>query len=189
MKEMTDLEIAKSNLSGHSICLCKDGEYLQSDLRGISPIMKLISEQRDLSDYCVADLVVGKAAALLFVRCGIKQVHAKTLSQSAKRVLEEYGIYYEYETLTERIINRAGTDTCPMEKAVWNTEDADEAYTILKKQLSLWQSNKKIHSHSGWIFLWCARKEHEVRRNSDCCVANRVRGSPRRAKKEKTLVL
>lgn len=52
-----------------------------------------------------------------------------------KSVLELYGIAYEYETLTERIINRMGADTCPMEKAVWDTDDPDEAYSILKDKL------------------------------------------------------
>ncbi|MDE5562244.1 MAG: DUF1893 domain-containing protein [Clostridiales bacterium] len=132
---MTDLQIAKNNLSGHTICLCKCGECLYSESRGIAPMMNFIANGVDLSGYSVADVVVGKAAALLFVKCGIKNVYAKTLSRSAKSVLELYGIAYEYETLTERIINRAGTDTCPMEKAVWDTDDSDEAYSILKDKL------------------------------------------------------
>lgn len=98
-------------------------------------MMNFIAGGVDLSGYSVADVVVGKAAALLFVKCGIINVFAKTLSQSAKSILELYGIAYEYEVLTERIINRAGTDTCPMEKAVWNTNNPDEAYSILKDKL------------------------------------------------------
>lgn len=132
---MTDLQIAKNNLSGHTICLCRGGECLYSESRGIAPMMNFIADGVDLSGYSVADVVVGKAVALLFVKCGIKNVFAKTISQSANSVLELYGITYEYETLTERIINRAGTDTCPMEKAVWDTNDPDEAYSILKDKL------------------------------------------------------
>ena len=132
---MTDLQTAKNNLAGHTICLCRDGECLYSESRGIAPMMNFIAGGVDLSGYSVADIVVGKAAALLFVKCGIKNVYAKTLSQSAKSVLELYGIAYEYETLTDRIINRAGTDTCPMEKAVWDINDPDEAYSILKDKL------------------------------------------------------
>ncbi len=134
---MTDLQIAKEGLAGHTICLCKDGKRIFSDKRGISPMMEFIKEGTDLNGYSVADLVVGKAAALLFVKCGIKNVFAKTISESGKNVLETYGILCEYETLTEKIINRAGTDTCPMEKAVSNTENAEEAYELLKKQLEI----------------------------------------------------
>lgn len=132
---MTDLQIAKNNLSGHTICLCRGGECLYSESRGIAPMMNFIANGVDLSGYSVADVVVGKAAALLFVKCGIKNVFAKTLSQSAKSVLELYDIPYEYETLTERIINRASTDTCPMEKAVWEIDNPEQAYLILKDKL------------------------------------------------------
>ena len=133
---MTDLQTAKNNLAGHTICLCKNGNCLYSEKRGISPMMNFIADGTDLSGYSVADIVVGKAAALLFIKCGIKEVFAKTLSQSAKKVLEENGVPCTCETLTERIINRAGTDTCPMEKAVLNTSDPEEAYALLKHTLS-----------------------------------------------------
>lgn len=137
MKNMTDLQIAKNNLSGNTICLCKDGKCILSQKRGIAPMMGFIASGIDLAGYSVADVVVGKAAALLFVKCGIKNVFAKTLSKPAEKVLNMYGIEYEYETLTERIINREGTDTCPMEKAVTDTENAEETYIILKNRLKL----------------------------------------------------
>lgn len=88
-------------------------------------------------------MVVGKAVALLFIKCGIKRVFAKTLSEHAKRVLELYGVDYEYETLAEKIINRDGTDICPMEKAVLGTDDIEEAYLILQNKLNVLR-NKNI---------------------------------------------
>ena len=133
---MTDLEIAKNNLEGHTICLCKNGNCLYSESRGISPMMNFIANGTDLADYSVADIVVGKAAALLFIKCGVKEVYAKTLSEPAQRVLQEYGVPVTYQTLTEKIINRAGTDICPMEKAVAATDSPEEAYTLLKLKLS-----------------------------------------------------
>ena len=139
---MTDLQTAKNNLDGHTICLCKDGKCIFSEKRGIAPMMDFIAEAKDLSGYSVADLVVGKAVALLFIKCKINGVFAKTLSESAKRVLELYGVDYEYETLTEKIINRDGTDICPMEKAVSGTDDIEEAYSILQNKLNQLRQNK-----------------------------------------------
>lgn len=133
---MTDLQTAKNNLAGHTICLCKDGKCLFSEKRGISPMMDFIAKGVDLAGYSVADTVVGKAAALLFVKCGIGKVFAKTLSEKGKKILQLYGLDYEYETLTKSIINRTGTDICPMEKAVLNTENPEEAYAILKDKLN-----------------------------------------------------
>ncbi len=139
---MTDLKIAKKNLSGHTICLCKDGECIYSVRRGISPIMGFIESGVDLRGYSVADVVVGKAAALMFVKSGITHVYAKTLSEYGKRILELYGLHYEYGILTERIINREGTDVCPMEKAVMDTDNPEEAYAVLKNKLA------EIKSHN-----------------------------------------
>lgn len=132
---MNDLTLAKGNLTGHTICLCKDGKLIFSDKRGISPMMCFIAEGIDLKGYSVADLVVGKAAAMLFVKCGIKGVFAKTLSKSGREMLLSHGIECEYETLTDSIINREGTDVCPMEKTVKDTCDIEEGYKLLKAKL------------------------------------------------------
>ena len=137
---MTDLQTANNNLEGHTICLCEDGKCLFSEKHGIAPMMDFIADGVDLSGYSVADLVVGKAAAMLFVKCGIKRVFAKTLSEHAKRVLELYGVDYECETLTPKIINRDGTDICPMEKAVLGTDYIEEAYSILQNKLKILRS-------------------------------------------------
>lgn len=139
---MTDLQTAKENLAGHTICLCREGNCLYSEKKGIAPMMDFIAGGVDLRGYSVADLVVGKAAAMLFVRCGIISVFAKTLSQSGKETLEKYGIPVDYEVLTEKIINRTGTDICPMEKAVCNTEDPEEAYFLLQNQCRLLREKK-----------------------------------------------
>ena len=133
---MTDIEIAKDKLEGYTFSLCKGGDCLLSDRRGIAPIMGYIEEGLDLRGYSAADIVVGKAAAMLFVKCGIVEVYARTLSRGGEAVLKAHGIPYSYTTLTERIINREGTDVCPMEKTVTNTDDIEEGYELLKKRIS-----------------------------------------------------
>ncbi|HBB72075.1 MAG TPA: DUF1893 domain-containing protein [Ruminococcus sp.] len=133
---MTDIETAKENLDGHSICLCRGGEIITDDGRGISPMMRFLAERRDLTGYAAADVIVGKAAALLFVKAGIVCVHGKTMSVSARDLLEQHSIPCSYDTLTEKIINRQGTDICPMEKTVEAISDADEAYEALGRKLA-----------------------------------------------------
>ena len=132
---MSDIEIAKLGLEGHTLSLCKDGKSIFSDKRGISPIMGFIEEGLDLNGFSAADVVVGKAAAMLFVKCGIKEVYARTLSKGAEAVLKAHKIPYTFGTLTERIINREGTDVCPMEKAVSGTDDIEEGYALLKERI------------------------------------------------------
>lgn len=130
-----DLLTAKNNLDGHTICLCKDGKCLFSEKKGIAPMMNFIGENVDLRGFSVADLVVGKAAAMLLVKCGIAGIFAKVLSESGKAVLEKHGVPFEFEVLTEKIINRAGTDICPMEKAVCDADDPEAAYILLRERL------------------------------------------------------
>ena len=133
---MTDLDTAKQNLKGHSICLCRNGDYFFSDGRGISPMMALISEGRGLCGYSVADIIVGRAAAMLFVRSGIISVYGEVMSRGGFEYLTAHGIKSEYGNLTEKIINRAGDDICPMEKTVLDINDFNEGYIALKNRLA-----------------------------------------------------
>lgn len=134
---MSDLRLAKDKLKKHTLVLCKNGAIITSDRRGVAPMLNFISEGRDLKGYSAADRVVGKAVALLFCKAGVKSVYARTLSKSGKVVLDRAGIYTEYDMLAECIINREGTDMCPMEKAVMDIEDAESAYAAVKKRFDL----------------------------------------------------
>ena len=111
-----------------------------SEYKGIRPLMELLEKGESLEGAYIADKVIGKAAAYLAVYGKASYVYAKVISTAAKEVLEKAGVYGEYEEEVPYIINRAGTGRCPMESAVWETEDAREAYEILKEKL---QSMKK----------------------------------------------
>lgn len=133
---MTDIEKAKENLGSHSICLCRDGECIFSDSKGISPMMTFISEGRNIFGYSVADVIVGKAAAMLFAKAGIASVYGEVMSVAAFDYLTARGISAEYGQMTERIINRTGDDICPMEKTVSDIDDFNEGYIALRNRLS-----------------------------------------------------
>lgn len=133
---MTDIELAVKSLEGHSISLCRSGEIITDDGRGISPMLRFISEGRDICGYSAADVIVGKAAAALFVKAGIVRVHGRTMSESGREYLESRGIPCTYDILTDKIINRQGTDVCPMEKTVEDISDPEEAYLALRERLA-----------------------------------------------------
>ena len=105
---------------------------------GIKPLIEKLNE--DLyyfKDLEVADKVVGKAAAMLFVLSGVKKVYAHVLSKAGEKILIENNIEYEYGQLVENIINRSGDDICPMEKTVKDIDDYNEAYIALKNKIAL----------------------------------------------------
>lgn len=131
---MTDLENARRLLEGHTLALCKGEDVVFSDKRGIAPMLELNDSGRDLRGYSAADVVVGKAAAMLFSKAGIAAVYAKTLSRPALKYLETQKIPVFYDTLADNIINRDKTDICPMEKAVLATDDEEKAVELLKEK-------------------------------------------------------
>ena len=105
---------------------------------GIKPLVEKLNE--DLYYFKgleVADKVVGKAAAMLFVLSGVKKVYAHVLSKAGEKILKENNIEYEYGQLVENIINRSGDDICPMEKTVKDIDDYNEAYIALKNKIAL----------------------------------------------------
>ena len=60
------------------------------------------------------------------------------MSTAAVKVLRQHGIEAHWDTLTEFIRNRAGTDLCPIESATAQIDDPEEALqAILSKLASL----------------------------------------------------
>lgn len=128
---MTDIVRAKELLEGHSICLCKGDSIITDDGRGISPMMKLIGEGKALDGYSAADMIVGKAAAMLFVKAGICTVHGRVMSEAAAEYLSAHNIPHSCDKLTQQIINRTGDNICPMEAAVASISAPEEGYKAL----------------------------------------------------------
>ena len=140
---MTDLETATKMLTGHTLALCRGGNVVTSDKRGVAPMVDFIREGRDLTGYSAADRVVGKAAAVLFIKAGVKEIHALTLSESARDLLAAHGVKATWETLTDRIMNRAGDGPCPMESAVSGTDDIAEAFGLIAAKLDAMRGANK----------------------------------------------
>lgn len=128
---MTDLERAINALHGHSVCLCRGDALIAKDGKGVSPLLELISEEKELCGWSAADMVVGKAAAMLFVTLGVKAVYGRVMSQSGRDYLTERGIEHSYDILADRIVNRLGTGLCPMEQAVFDIDDPEQGYCAI----------------------------------------------------------
>ena len=116
--------------------LVKDGVSFRSEYRGVSPILEKLREpDNTMKGAYVADRVIGKAAALLLVLGEIDSLYAAVISDYAAKVLDDHGISYEYAKIVPNIINRTGTDMCPMEKWVLEIDDPAEAYRVLLEKI------------------------------------------------------
>ncbi len=135
---MTDLILAKEQLmSGAYTCVIRKDDMVYTSLeRGVKPLLNWLDSDIDFSGYSAADKVVGKAAAMLYVLLGVRNVHAIVISVKAKEVLERHGIGVTYDSLVERIHNRTNTGFCPMEEAVWEIEDLQEALRAVRNTVA-----------------------------------------------------
>lgn len=136
LEKLKNLLIAQE----HSCVFGDEETYFYSDLKGIKPLMQFIQEGK--KGYYVADKIVGKAAAYLFILLEVKAVYADTISVAGLKVLEDNNIPVYYRQLVEYIINRIGDDMCPMEKTVKDIDDPKLAHQALAEKINEMQVKK-----------------------------------------------
>lgn len=132
---MKDLERAKAILEqdGYTCVLCKGECIYSSNHRGVRPLLDLL--ETNVSGFCAADKVVGKATAMLYCLLNVKAVHAQVISQAALQVLQSRSIAVTWDAQVEYIRNRAGDGRCPMEQATENIDDPQSALVAIQKKM------------------------------------------------------
>ncbi len=135
---MTDLERAKALLTegGYTVALCRGEQTYTDTRRGVAPLLALLDSGEDLTDFAAADKVVGKAAAFLYLRLGVKAVHGGVMSVPARDLLTAHGVSATYDTLVPAIRNRAGDGYCPMEQVSLPHTDPAEAEAAIRIRLA-----------------------------------------------------
>ena len=109
----------------------ENGDIHRFTQRGVKDLLTLVGERPEvLQGAFIADKAVGKAAAACMVIGGVKHVHADVMSEPALALLNAHGIKAEYGQLVDHIINRAGTDWCPMERL---SRDIDDPTVIIQR--------------------------------------------------------
>ena len=133
-----DLAKAKKTFQGSAFTcvLCRGRSRVESDLRGVAPLLDLLDMGMDFSGYCAADKVIGKATAFLYCLLEVKAVYTPVISQAALEVLETHGIAAEYDLCVPAILNRRKDGFCPMETATRNITDPEAALEAIRKTLS-----------------------------------------------------
>lgn len=132
---MHDLEIAEERLNEKQLTLVvvKEGEVIfETCSHGILGFLEAMEKCKNaLHGACIADKIVGKAIALLCAYVKVKAVYAVVLSKKAKEVLELNKIRHKWKSLVENILAIGKRDLCPLEKAVAQINNPEEAYRLL----------------------------------------------------------
>ena len=101
-----------------------------SDGKWLHPLLELdkflSNSNYDRTKLVVKDKIIGRAAALILIYLGIKNVKAGIMSKLGKNALEKHEICYEYKDLVERI-------QCKTEELLKNEHDYQKAYKLIKK--------------------------------------------------------
>lgn len=131
------LEQAKGALRGDVTfaAVLADGKVVTSEQKGIASMMALLAEDMEiLRGACVADRVIGRAAALLMEKGGVAAAYGQVVSSHARKAFAKSGISFTYGKEVEYIINRTKTGMCPMEEAVLDITEPEEAYAALQRK-------------------------------------------------------
>lgn len=133
---MRDLDLAKRVLKEENLALVvvKNGEVIyKSTDRGIKPMYYITTEMKEqVLESSIADKVIGKGAALLYVNLNIREVYGDIISKAGMKTLDKAEIPYEFLDSCEYIKNREGTGYCPIEKLSMDVEDPNELIGKIK---------------------------------------------------------
>lgn len=119
-------------------CTAYNGkDLLESKSRGVAPLLQWLDGGQDLSGYAVADKVVGKGAAFLYLLLKTRQLHAVVISRPALELLEHHGVQVTFDSCVPAIRNREDTGFCPIESAVLACTEPTDALMKIKKKLEV----------------------------------------------------
>lgn len=115
-----------------SLEVLADGQLIfSSDRRWLYPLLDLhaflVAHPRPAGELVAVDRVVGKAAAMIMVHLGVRQVRAGTMSRLALAFLEGRRVPLSYQRLVPRIL-------CRTETLLEEVDDPAEAFHIVKRR-------------------------------------------------------
>jgi hypothetical protein len=125
------LRLKEKNLS---LVVAKNGKVIfetkSHGVKGFLEAIKLLG--KELAGSSVADRIVGRAVALLFVYFQVSVIFAVIISEEGVRVLEDNNVLYQFEKCVPNILNQKRNDICPFEKLALTFATPEEAYRKLR---------------------------------------------------------
>lgn len=118
---------------GVGMIIDNHGERTTYSLPGVQDLLHLTADEPErLHGAVVADKRVGKAAACLLIEGGVKRVNTPLVSTPAKQMLQAAGISLYAREEIPLMVNKDGTDLCPMEKKLLDAKTPEQCAAILR---------------------------------------------------------
>ncbi|GEM_PF-1017337 len=117
-----------------SLLVRNKGITTQHQNRGVQDLLQLITEQPDrLQGAVVADKIIGKAAAALMAKGGVKAVYTNIICTAARELFEAEGILVTAKEEVPQILNRDRSGQCPIDATLNEAKTVDECVEILTR--------------------------------------------------------
>ena len=131
---MRQLLITQLHDTRCSCVIYNDGHTRTFHQRGVKDLHHLLTQEPEIiSGALIADKVVGKGAAALMIAGGVEWVYADVKSEVAMALFEASDVEVEYKEIVPNIINRTGTDICPVERLCKECKSAEECLPLIDK--------------------------------------------------------
>lgn len=109
------------------------GERTSYNAPGVQDLLRLtVEEPERLNGAVVADRRVGKAAASLLIAGKVRVVNTPLVSTPAREMLEAAGISVYAREEIPLMVNKDGTDLCPMEQKLLEAQTPEECVVLLR---------------------------------------------------------
>lgn len=105
---------------------------------GVKPLIAFMEkpiEERS-GNLILVDKVIGKAALLMAVKLGIRNIYTPLASEEALDAAKVHRVSIEALETVPYIINRTNDGKCPLEQSVTGIYDPEEAFVKIKMAIS-----------------------------------------------------
>ncbi len=134
-----DLSVAEDAIKGGgpTIAVAREGKVLfYTDTPGLKAIFEASKRLGgELRGAAVADRVVGKAAALLYVHLQVNAVFGALMSEGAAKVLRGRGVEFRFKRIIPAVKGKDGVDVCPFEMRVMHISEPEEGFRAVSEML------------------------------------------------------
>lgn len=125
---MTNIERVKEELekTNSSLVVLKDDKIDTYYHDKIKDLVAILTKDVDaLKDATIGDKIIGKVAAAIMIKAGVKEVYTKVMSRAAKEIFQAHEIQIVSDLEIPYIENRTKTGMCPMEEKFLNESNVD----------------------------------------------------------------
>lgn len=129
------------------VILKENKPFYRSSFIGVKPLLQFMESYQGYAvpqNLILVDKVIGKAALLLAVKLGIREIYTPLASLSALEAAKLQNVQLHAREIVPYIVNRHQTGLCPLEQSVVDTLDPEEALKNIRAAVAVLMAQKPV---------------------------------------------